>query len=564
MRRRDFLALSSLGIAETFVSCSSGPVPRTEDAPLLQRLVRLHDARVPSLLDRQQLDRHHAGFGGIPDQYGLYHAGAASGLIRALALAYVSPQSRYHLDGRLPERIAAAAGFLREVQNDDGTIDLITTNFHSPPDTGFVLEWVCSTRGILAKSGRGELRDIVAKLDEFIIAGADALAIGGIHTPNHRWVVSMALARANSIHPDPRYVARIDEWLAEKIDIDRDGQFTERSTSIYSPLVDRCLLTTARLLGRPALLEPVRRNLEMTIYYVHADGEVATEASKRQDQYRHGSLAPYHYPYRYMSLHDGNRRFAAMARWIEEIAITRLTRDLVFFVEDPTLSRPLPESAALPTDYEKEFEGSQLVRIRRGPVSATVLADNPTFFSFHRGSAAVVVRFASAFFGKGQFVGSELTHEGDAWVMRQELVGPYYQPYPRDQLPGDGDWSKMPRERRPQSEVQRLRSEVRIQERRGAFEIEFRIDGCDRVPVAIELGFRPGGKLSGTRPVAGTSDAHLLSGEGRFRFAGDEISFGPGRVDHRWVQLRGALPKLEADSVYLTGYTPFRHRLRIA
>jgi hypothetical protein len=237
----------------------------------------------------------------------------------------------------------------------------------------------------------------------------------------------------------------------------------------------------------------------------------------------------------------------------------------VFFVEDPSLSKPLPAPAKLPTDYEKHFQGSQLVRIRRGEVSATVLADNPTFFSFHRGRAAVVVRFASAFFGKGQFVGSSLARESDAWVLRQELVGPYYQPFPRSRIPGDGDWWKMPRSERVQSEVQRLRSEVRIREAEpGRFDLEIEIDGCDGVPVAVELGFRPGGELRGTKPVDGTEGAHLLAGDGWFGFGSDEISFFPGKVEHSWVQLRGALPKLEADSVYLTGYTPFRHRLRIS
>jgi hypothetical protein len=66
-------------------------------------------------------------------------------------------------------------------------------------------------------------------------------------------------------------------------------------------------------------------------------------------------------------------------------------------------------------------------------------------------------------------------------------------------------------------------------------------------------------------PAEDIVDAHLLkSGSGRYTVGEDTISFGPGRADHTWTQLRGALPKWDGQSVYLTGFTPFRMTLQIS
>jgi hypothetical protein len=198
-------------------------------------------------------------------------------------------------------------------------------------------------------------------------------------------------------------------------------------------------------------------------------------------------------------------------------------------------------------------------------VSATILANNPTFFSFHKGTAALqAMRFAAAFFGKGQFVGTDLQVDGSNYGMRQSLTGPYYQPMPSESRRADGDWTKMPTSLRRQTEVQQMQSAVRITEQGGIFEVTIDIGGCERVPVAVEFAFRRGGGLSGVTPVAGIPDAFLLEkGVGCYEFEGQSIEFGPGQTEHGWTQLRGALPKVEGLSVYVTGFTPFKRRLTI-
>jgi hypothetical protein len=565
MWRRRFLELAGAVGAAAVGAKARGEAAPAAPPDLFERLVRANDARIPGLLERQETATGHPWRGALHDEHGLYAAGGAAGLVQALAAALAAPGSRFRGSPEARARLSLAARGLRALQHPDGTIDLPSTNFHSPPDTAFVLEPVCTSLSVVRGTRLDAPAEAVADLERFARAAGEALVGGGIHTPNHRWVVCAALARLHALFPDPRYVARIDEWLAEGIDIDEEGQFSERSTSVYSPTCDRALVTVARLLDREALLDPVRRNLEMTLHYLHADGEVVTEASRRQDQYRRGSVAGYHLPYRYLALRDGDGRFAAAARLAERTAGDALAGDLIHFLDDPSLGRPLPPDAPLPDDFARHFRGSDLVRIRRGPVSATLLGANSCFLSFHKGAATLeAVRLASAFFGKGQFVADRLEVEKGRCVLTQALAGPYYQPLPPADRHPDGAGDPADRGKRPQSEVQRLVSRLVVRESAGVFEIDVDVAGTDRVPVAIELGFRRGGELEGVAPLAGTPDAFLLAqGTGEYRLGPDTIRFGPGRAAHTWTDLRGALPKLDALSVYLTGTTPFRTTLRI-
>ena len=568
MSRRRFLQVAGAGVAGATIGARVLEARASESDPVdvFERLVRANDSRIPALLERQETAPSHPWRGALRDEHAVHSAGGAAGLVQALLAALAAPGSRYRGSPEIADRLSLASRALLALQHSDGTIDLPTTNFHSPPDTAFVLEPVCASLSVVRRTRPDVPPQAVADLERFARAAGEALVVGGIHTPNHRWVVCAALARLHALFPDARYVARINEWLAEGIDIDADGQFSERSTSVYSPTCDRALLTMASVLGREALLEPVRRNLEMTLFYLHADGDVATEASRRQDQYRRGSPGGYHLPYRSLALRDGNGRFAAAARLIEAKEVDALAGNLIHFLNDPSLRQPLPPSAPLPDNFARPFPGSDLVRIRRGAVSATVLGGNSCVLSFHKGAAALeAVRLASAFFGKGQFVGERLAVENGAYVLTQSLTGPYYQPLPPEARQVDGAWDPGDRARRPQTEVQRLFSRLVVRETAGAFEIDVEVTGTDRVPLAIELGFRRGGALSGVEPLPGTPDAFLLRGEaGEHRLGGETIRFGPGRAEHTWTDLRGALPKLDALSVYVTGFTPFRATLRIA
>lgn len=549
------------GFSESF---SSVEFTENMNINFIDQLVKLNDRAIALILEKQEKRKESKNFGGVPDVYDIYNVHNTNSFINTLICGYCSLSSEYYHSQSLIDRLENAIGYILSRQYPDGTIDLHTTNFHSTPDTAFLVEPLTAVYRIINTS---EFKSDIFKerLKDFLLKAGNALTVGGIHTPNHRWVVAMALARLNSLFPDPKYVTRIDEWLAEKIDIDPDGQFAERSTMTYTPLVNRCLITMARLLQRPELFEPVRKNLAMSLYYMHPNGEVVTESSKRQDQYQRGTMWAYYYPYRFMALHDKNPVFAAMALYMEKTYPQELASWLLYLIEEPSLLLPLPEPSALPSDYVKEFPYSDLVRIRHGNMDATIIARNPAFFSFYKGNAVLQgVRLSAAFFGKGQFDCEKIEKKEGAYILRKSMQGVYYQPYPKELLPGDGDWNKMPGTNRPLSEIQNIQYEAGIKEKDGGFELSFRIFGTDNVPVSLELAFRKGGTLGGVRKLDHTPDTYMLeNGTGQYQFENQTILFGTGMAEHSWTILRGALPKTDAMSVFLTGFTPFEKTISI-
>ncbi len=554
----------SLAILAMISACGERDTDQIKQT-LLEKLVLENDKSLQTYLSRQNLDRGDINHGGFPNADGIYNPGSAAAILQRMTAAYLSEGSSFNKETDLISRMELAMDFLMTRQHEDGTIDLLTTNFHSTPDLAFAIEPAALSFKLLEQQNLAESKQLRQKLQRFLLLGGEALIVGGIHTPNHRWVVCMALARLYELFPYERYVNRINTWLNEGIDIDPDGQYTERSTAVYSPLTNRCLVTIARILNREELYEPVRKNLEMSIYYIHPNWEVVTEASRRQDQYRAQTPHAYYYPYRYMSLHDNNALFGAMVNGLEEsIEPSRLSGNLIYLLEDTALQNEVP-AKTLPTIYEKHFLHSDLVRIRQEETDATVLGKNAALFTMQKEDAVLqAVRLASAFFGKGQFRADTLYFSGDTIRLLQELEGPYYQPYPVDSLPDDGDWEKMPRENRPQSEIQYLTTNVDIVREGSSFLLHFKIAGTDNVPVALELAFRKGGKLNGVSPKPDEDDSFFLTeSEASYAIGRSSITFGPGLQAHQWTQLRGADAKLDALSVYLTGYTPFVHTLRL-
>lgn len=515
-------------------------------------LVRRNDDALDQQLAAQITEAGHPQRGGSPDAYGLYSAYAGAGLLLTGMASLVTEGSRHHRSAALRERLLLAIRYLEGKQHADGTIDLLITNFHSTPDLGFVVFNVAGAAWIARAYGEP---DLFNALKPFLKKAGDALAVGGVHTPNHRWVVCEALAQINELMPDARYVARAERWLAEGIDIE-EGIFSERSTTIYNTVCCQALLVAGLKLNKPALLEPVRQCLDAMLHLIHPDGEVVTEISTRQDVNTRAGMERYWFPLRWLAIRDGNGRWAELVRRIESRAASLST-----YLRFPEMASPLPPSAPLPERYEKTFAFCELARIRRGTTSVSVIGNGASrlFTLRHGGVVIEAVRMSSAFFGKGQFRPASLGRDGSAYTLAQSLEGPYYQPAEpprkissRELLAARGS--------RAHSEVQKLDYAARIEETPKGFRLRLTARGTAFVPLAIEIAVREGTSIEGAKRL-GERDSVIESGYTVLSGGGRTVRIGPGLGQHRYIEIRGAEPLLAGQRLHVCGLTPFDHTL---
>ncbi|MBC7888395.1 MAG: hypothetical protein H7Z13_10945 [Ferruginibacter sp.] len=511
----------------------------------------------------------------------------------ALAASYCSPGSRFHHSPVIVSKLLQLTTLLEKAQSADGTVNI--GNLESPPDTAFLLEPLAAAAYLLSKEGAAGLKNINTRIKNFMLKSGDALIVGGIHTPNHRWVICSALAHLNMLYPNPKYIGRIEEWLGENIFMDTDGQYPERSRN-YSIVENNSLITMGRLLNMPSLFDPVRKNLEMTYYLMEPNGELVTTDSRRQDQYESISIVASYLHYRYLAIKDNDSNFAGIAKLIEQMKgfdEMILDKYLFHFLENTLLQEPLPVGIPPPVNYEKLFTATNLLRIRKGKTSVTLFggvdwpliiasgrSNSPNFFSFRKGNAILkYVRLSADFFSMGYFYSEGIKKERNQYTLHKNLAIPYYQPLPRSMRNSRGDyklspsvdgrfWNKMDFENRPVSNIKKLETTVSFEAVNGKNDLTFQVKGQVGVPVTIELCFLAGGKLTGVSQ-AHDNNCFLEKGFGKYEFGADTIHFGPGAITHQSInELEGERYSTHFGNlrtkgmyVYLTGVTPFTHKL---
>ncbi|MES2775541.1 MAG: hypothetical protein V4722_15300 [Bacteroidota bacterium] len=553
-----------------------------KDEDLLKRLLDANDGQVTDLL--QSINS------ATPD-----FSRKIGSDFAVLSASWCSPGSKYYHDPSVVATLEILVGVLVKFQGADGTVNI--ANLESPPDTAFLIELLTGGAHLLIKDNTTAVATINSRMKAFLLKSGEALAVGGVHTPNHRWVISAALARLHALYPNKKYTDRIEDWLSEGVFQDSDGHYPERS-GIYSGVENAAFISIGRLLNKPFLFDYVRKNLEMTSYYAEPNGDLVTNDSRRQDQYLSKGILPFYLHYRYLAIKENNSHFAGMVKWMEQLAGFKkevLEKHLFHLLEDPLLQQNLPAVTPPPEHYEKLFATSSLLRIRNGKKTTTLFggvdwpltiasgrSNSPDFYAFRNGNAVLKsLRLSTGFFSMGYFYSEGIKKAGNKYILHKKLSIPYYQPLPKNFRNTKGDyklspsiddrfWNKMDFANRPVSNVKRLETTITFSENNGNNELQFQVTGLVGVPVTIELCFLEGGTLSGVTEAKG-GNSFLEKGKGLYERGGDQIRFGPGTITHKSITALegerysthfGSL-RTEGMHVYLTGTTPFNHTLII-
>lgn len=554
----------------------------TQSTELYKRLVQLNDEHVRYAIEHQVNDEsthHHGGIvnehTGIPSPS---HTGTA-GHIASLASAVCVEESRYYGDPQALAALEHAIDYMLNRQHADGTISLGGTNFHSPPDTSFVVAGMCQVYKLLASRGGDNTQSAAAKVRQFLELTIPALTTGGCHTPNHRWVITAALASLHDIFGRQELVDRANVWLAEGMDCTEDGEWTERSNGIYNTVSNIMLYYTAIYLNRTELLEHVRRNLRMMVYMVHHDGEVVTDYSDRQDFGLPHYLSEYFLCYRLMAEYDRDPLFASMY----DAAATSLkhlgpvnNHALLGYLSFPCEHLDELERAPLPKQYEKAYNmshpieehlaqmeqvghhsrilhsrmhtafGAPVVRYRDHETSVTVMARTASFFSLRHGKVKLHGIRLSTLFSPGIVHMDKLSQRTDGYKLHASMDKGYNGPLAAEDLPltaseAISPWYLLPHHKRELTHVQQHQVDAAITPHDSEWRIHLQTSDLEDVLTQVVFLFSTDTKLSGNGLQAHSNQLSLWKdGALRAEAGEDWIEIDGGSYQHTVPALNGA------------------------
>ena len=532
------------------------------------------DADIEKTLKLQCLDENDFYYGIVPDIWKGYTE-PDQGIKQAAKLisAYYNKASKWYRSDILLERAILAARHTVKRLNDDGTMDLMETNFHDPTMNGFSVHVIGPVFKLLLRDTQHTaIEDETSTvIEEFMRRSGDGMVNGGFHTPNHRWVVSAALSYCyNTLH-DEKYLNHIKKFLDnEGIDCDENGEFTERSAATYTILCQRVLIMMAEELNMPELLDHVARSLRMTYTFIEPDKTLNTLNSTRQDFGKSPNYNGYYESFLKMAIITGDPEFAWMA---DTIRANGGSCDMTWFLLNPDAEGKQEgiETKEPNFNYEKLYEESGILRQRIDDATLTLIKSRPLFAKLHFKNVPVLMRFAGSFFARGQFAPQTLEKTDDGYRLTYRRQCGYVGPFSEKQK--SNLWKDMDYGKRPKLGMQYYDVAFNFKLIDGELKIDLdacTADGtCPNIPCKLEFMFPAGG-------VFENESSMLVTRNGDYVFQketpcsltyNDHVKFTieGGFCEHYYAKsMRGSAgADGGAFTICFTGFTPQKRSIKI-
>lgn len=505
---------------------------------------------------------------------------------------YVNKHSRYYLDPDLRMNLEAQVAFMLRHQWDSGCISLMNCNINSPPDTAFTVRIVALCYRLLERCGDPACAPLTGELRRFLERAVPCLMSGGVHTPNHRWVMAGALALLYEIFGEAKLKERAYAYLDEGYDLTEQGEWTERSNGIYNAICNLFLYHAARVFGDDAIDAPIRKNMDLMPYMIHPDGRVATEFSNRQDLMTEAGLEPYYVVAQLMAAREGNALYQELAdRALRDIRAAGRAKTggeaLLYTMVYPQEMKPVAEAAPLPEQYEfvlnpghvvsvpkmanpdvvnASERQSAVLRYRRGRLSATLLSGRRMWLFLQYGRARMGLRLSMGWFGIASVRFPSIERRGDGrYRLQLAVTGDYRGPLPRSLAePAQGNYLQMPNHLRETTHPVSLPIALDVAFGEREVQIAAEIADIPHVVLQFVCMFYKDGRIV-SPPEDGLHPYARLAANGAVEYVcgGDAIRVQGPRSQHRIPFMRNDMMEEHVYNVLLNYTTPLRDKLTI-
>ena len=532
------------------------------------RIVKAADKSMTSALTRICRDKGNLYCGSLDAMNYLIEPGNGCGLIQQASSVYSCADSVYYRDQQMLTVIEDACDMLMRASHPDGTIDFLATNFYTP--AMFEIQALCRAYRVFVRymTGTPEEKHAEEKLRNLIGHLTNGCLNGGFHTPNHRWVETGALLMAYNIIGNPEFKRKAERYIMEGIDCDEYGEFSERSMGCYNPVNVNSMMVIAEENNMPELYEHVRRNMDLTFRYLEADGSLFTKNSRRQDV-DYEKFFPDHawyYLYLWAGKLFGNRQYLKFADMIFDSAVCGgrgTPGGLWMYLLMPELQTFEPDlrNVEIPTEYHAYYPNSNILRVRKGNFSYTLLSGKPEFMYVKFGNREMSLRMCSSFFAVAQFAPEKLEKTETGYRMTFRGHGEYKGQF--SEKPETSDWYQMDHSLRPVLHSCDLDYTLDVTDLEDGVKLNIRVDNTPRVPFKLEFVIPEGTRFETEQVIFDTQKGGSIAVKGgNVRLediaTGSEVTISGLFAEHMYHRnMRGSVPQTEtAFTLYATDFSP--------